>query len=54
MKWLAILAIAASSICAAQTCPQDQPKGVKPPVLAPEGHGVCRYDRPAPQSQPSY
>jgi hypothetical protein len=44
----------ASFFCAAQTCPQDQPKGVNPPVLASEGHGVCRYDRPQPKSQPSY
>jgi formylglycine-generating enzyme required for sulfatase activity len=51
---LLVLLAAAAAVCAAQTCPQDQPKGVNPPVLAPQGHGVCRYDRPAPQSQPSY
>jgi len=54
VKW-AFVAVAASSICVGQTtCPQDQPKDVKPPVLAPEGHGVCRYDRPVLSTQPSY
>jgi hypothetical protein len=44
----------ACSICAAQTCPQDQPKGVNPPVPAPQNTKVCRYNRPQPADHPSY
>jgi hypothetical protein len=60
MRRKGTLAVAAalitiSSTCNGQTCPENQPKGVKAPVLAPQNHHVCRYDRRTSEpSQPPY
>jgi hypothetical protein len=50
----ALWAVLTCSICVAQNCPQDQPKGINPPVPAPQNPRVCRYDRSSDAAQPSY
>jgi hypothetical protein len=41
-------------ICISQTCPQDQPTSVRPPVPAEENPKVCRFDRPTSSGQQAY